>query len=113
MSMTIPVAAIRIADHVTTAEAGVDQAMIAVANLIATVLQARRETGVEANTGQCEVVRLVRAQSSLVTASSDVLRVHKRLADLHRTVAGGDIHQECLKPSAIYTDARSQFAVVG
>jgi hypothetical protein len=95
MSMNIDIAAARIVREVPATEASLDDALISVSSLIKTLVQARRDTGVAASTGQASIIRLAKAQLSLVTISNDVLRVHKELAKLGEVHAGFDLHQDC------------------
>jgi hypothetical protein len=93
MSMNIHTAAARISRAVPATEATLDDALIQVSSLIATMVQARKDTGVPASTGQATIVRLAKAQLSLVTVSNDVLRAHKDLAQLAEVHAGMDLHE--------------------
>jgi hypothetical protein len=95
MSMNIDIAAARIVREVPATEASLDDALISVSLLIKTLVQARRDTGVAASTGQSSIIRLAKAQLSLVTISNDVLRVHKELAKLGEVHAGMDLHEHC------------------
>jgi hypothetical protein len=93
MTMKIELAAARISREVPATEASLDDALISVSSLIKAVVQARRDTGVPASTGQATIARLAKAQMSLVTASNDVLRAHKDLARLAEVHAGMDLHE--------------------
>jgi hypothetical protein len=95
MSMNVDMAAARIVREVPATEASLDDALISVSSLIKTLVQARRDTGVPASTGQASIVRLAKAQLSLVTISNDVLRVHKDLAKIGEVYAGADLHENC------------------
>ncbi len=112
MSMNVNVAAARIGREVPAAEASLDEALITVSALMKTLVQARRDTGVAPSTGQATIARLARAQLSLVTASSDVLRVHKELAKLGEVHAGMDLHQDC-KGSLYDTENSENLIKVG
>ncbi len=85
----------RIQREVPAAEARIDDALIAVSSLMASIVTARRETDVPAKTGQATIQRLAKAQMSLIEASSDVLRVHGELVKIGRETAGLDVHEEC------------------
>lgn len=85
----------RLRRHMPAAEASIDDALIAVSSLMASVVTARRETGVPARTGQATIHRLAKAQMSLIEASSDVLRVHGELVRIGRETAGLDVHEDC------------------
>jgi hypothetical protein len=91
--MNIHTAAARISRAVPATEASLDDALIQVSSLLATMVQARKDTGVPASTGQATIARLAKAQLSLVTVSNDVLRAHQDLAKLAQVHAGGDLHE--------------------
>jgi Cu/Zn superoxide dismutase len=111
MKMNIELAAARISREVPATEACLDDALIQVSTLIRTVVEARRDTGVAASTGQATIVRLAKAQMTLVTVSNDVLRAHKDLSKLANVHAGFDIH-ECPSASAS-TSGVGRLALVG
>jgi hypothetical protein len=93
MKMNFELAAARIGREVPATEASLDDALIQVSMLIKTVVEARRDTGVAAATGQATIARLAKAQMALLTVSNDVLRAHKDLANLAQVHAGMDIHE--------------------
>ena len=94
MSESINLTAARLQRQVPAAETRIDDAMIAVASLMACVVSARRDTtGVPLVKGQATIQRLAKVQMALVDASGDVLRVHGDLADIAREPAGLDRHE--------------------
>lgn len=93
MTNKFELAAARISREVPTAEACLDDALISMSSLIKTVVQARRDTGVAASTGQGTIVRLAKAQMALLNASNDMLRAHKDLANMAKVHAGMDLHE--------------------
>jgi hypothetical protein len=95
MSYQIKIASDQIKQDVPLTEAAIDKALISVSNLMATLVQARMETGVPAATGQVAVRRLAKAQMALVEASSDVLRMHGELIKVGQEYAGMDVHEDC------------------
>jgi len=95
MSYQIRIASDQIKQDVPQTEASIDKALISVSSLMATLVQARIDTGVPAATGQIAVRRLARAQMALVEASSDVLRVHGELKKVGQEFAGLDVHETC------------------
>ena len=99
MSDKMSVMAARLQRDVPNAEASIDEALIAVSALMTSVVTARRETGVPAKTGQATILRLAKAQMSLVEVGGDVLRIHGELADIGQERAGYDLH-ECPPASA-------------
>lgn len=110
MSESINLTAARLQHQVPTAETRIDDAMIAVASLMASVVSARRDTaGVPPVKGQATIHRLAKVQLALVDASGDVLRVHGDLAEIAREAAGLDMH-EC--PSVAIDGAERPAAVV-
>ncbi|WP_447763354.1 hypothetical protein [Sphingopyxis panaciterrae] len=94
MSHEIAAMAARLQREVPHAEASIDDALIAVASLTSSVVTARRVTGLAPRTGHGTVLRLVKAQMSLVEVSSSILRAHGELADIGKETAGYDL-REC------------------
>jgi hypothetical protein len=111
MTSKFELAAARISREVPATEACLDDALISMSSLIKTVVQARKDTGVAASTGQGTIVRLAKAQMALLTASNDVLRAHKDLANLAQVHAGFDLH-ECPSATAA-TEGVTKLALVG
>lgn len=93
MSNNIKMSAARIAREVPAAECKIDDAMISVSSLIATLVRARRENGLSSSLGQASILRLAKAQMSLVSISNDVLRVHSDLVKINEEYAGFDLHE--------------------
>ena len=94
MSESINIMAARLQHQVPAAEIRIDDAMIAIASLMASVVTARRDTaGVPPVQGQATIRRLARMQTALVEVSGDALRVHGDLADIARETAGLDMHE--------------------
>lgn len=85
--------AVRLQQDVPLAEASLDNALIAVSTLMASVVTARQRVGVAPKTGQASILRLAKAQLSLVEVSGDVLRVHGELADIGKETAALDLHE--------------------
>ena len=101
MSKHIDPTAARLQRDVPEAETRIDDALIAVSSLTATIVTARRDTaGISPSRGHATIKRLVRAQMSLVEVSGDILRVHGDLVEIGRETAGYDLHQECPKAAA-------------
>lgn len=94
MSQNIAAMTARLQREVPNAETSIDDALIAVASLMTSVVTARRESGVPAKTGQGTIIRLARAQMSLVEVSGDILRAHGELVEIGRETAGYDL-REC------------------
>jgi hypothetical protein len=101
MSNSLDPTAARLQIEIPETETRIDNAIIAVSTLMASVVTARRDvSGVPAAKGQATIVRLVKAQQALVEASGDILRVHGELVHLGRETAGYDLHEECPKAAA-------------
>lgn len=98
MRNEIEPAAARLQKDVPEAETRIDDALIAVSSLTASIVTARRDIpGVSPSRGHATIRRLVKAQMSLVEVSGDILRVHGDLVEIGRETAGYDLHQECPK----------------
>ena len=95
MSQSMPAMTQRLQRDVPNAEATVDEAIIALSSLMTSMITARatarREIGANAGTGQQTILRLAKAQMSLVGVSNDVLRVHGELADIGREMGSYDL----------------------
>jgi len=98
MTMKIETAAVRIAREVRAAEDALTDALIKQSNLFATMVSARRDTGVEAFTGQDALLRLAHSQQSLLSAGSDLARVHGKLRDI-AVERGDSLTDVCPPPS--------------
>lgn len=92
MSMTVPVAQMRIARDISEAEKALDEALIRHSSLFTTMVSARRETAVEPFVGQEALLRLAKSQQALLEAGGNLARVHGKLLDIQREVAGD---QDC------------------
>jgi hypothetical protein len=110
MSMTIPVAAARLGREVPEAEARIDEALLALSNLMSTMVRARRDTASGAATGQTALARLAKAQMALIDAGSDVLRVHGELSRVARETGVLDLDQDC-KPKGQLTGEHADQAL--
>lgn len=91
MSMSIPVAQMRLSREMQDAETALDEALLKQASLLATMLHARRETGVGPFTGQAALMRLAKSQQTLLSAGNDLARVHGGLLDIQ--VETGGLHE--------------------
>ena len=102
MSSIIASTAARLQRDVPAAEGRIDDALVAIASLMTTIVTARRDiASIPAVAGQATIHRLAKAQLALVGVSGDVLRVHGELARIGTETAGYDLH-DCPKvaPSA-------------
>ena len=90
MSMTTDVAQLRITRDLHDAEAALDEALIRQAQLLTTLVSARRETGVAPFVGQEALMRLVKSQQSMLDAGGELARVHGRLNQIAVEHNGGN-----------------------
>ena len=84
MHMSNSIAAARIARELKNAEAKADAAILAASSLMQTLVEARSATGVVPHTGQEALLRLARAQVSLIDGSTDIFRVHDHMSKIGR-----------------------------
>ena len=92
MSMTVPVAQLRIARDISEAEKALDEALIRQSSLFTTMVAARRETGSNPFVGHEALLRLAKSQQALLEAGGNLARVHGSLLDVQREM---DIGDEC------------------
>ena len=90
MSMTVPVAQLRIARDISEAERALDEALIRHSSLFTTMVSARRETGSDPFTGHEALLRLAKAQQALLEAGGNLARVHGSLLDVQKELCGAD-----------------------
>lgn len=95
--MFIAQVAARLQQDVPNAETRIDDALIAVSELMTSIVSARREVDVPGSTGQATIYRVAKAQMSLIEASGNVLRAHSDLVKIGQEKAGFDIHPDCPK----------------
>lgn len=72
-----------IARQLSEAEGKADEALLALSNLMSTLIRARAIADVP-HTGQAALVRLVQAQRSIIDGSSDLFRVHDVMSSIGR-----------------------------
>ena len=90
MTMTVPVAQMRIARDISAAEQALDEALIRHSSLFTTMVSARRETGSDPFTGHEALLRLAKAQQALLEAGGNLARVHGSLLDVQREMGIAD-----------------------
>jgi hypothetical protein len=95
MSNQIQASAADISNAIPQAETAIDEAMVSVAHLMASLVQARIDNNVPAATGQASLMRLAKTQMSLIGVSGDVLRVHNEMLDIGKVYSLADIHPKC------------------
>ena len=76
MSLTPSSAFARISRQLRDAELKTDAALLAAADLMSSLVQARALADVAPHKGQQALIRLVRAQQSIIEGSNDIFRVH-------------------------------------
>ncbi|EIZ79987.1 hypothetical protein WSK_1353 [Novosphingobium sp. Rr 2-17] len=86
MSMTIIAATARIGRQLPEAELSIDAALLASARLMETMLLARGAEGVQSCTGQTALMRLAKAQRTLIESQNDILRIHQELRSIGKDV---------------------------
>ena len=94
MTMTVHVAQSRIARELIEAEQAVDEALIRQSRLFTSMVTARRDLNMAGTFGQDALLRLAKSQQSLLTAGSDLARVHGRMKDIGTEITG-DIVGDC------------------
>lgn len=99
--MPLAVAHLRIARDLRQAEEALDEAFLRQARLLATMVDARRETGVAPFLGQDALMRLVKSQQATVDAGGELARVHGRLTSIAVEHCGGN--DKC-PPAALLAD---------
>lgn len=71
--------------HLRNAEAKSDALLEGTAELMQQMLAARRNPAVAPHTGQHAIMRLIRAQQSIVAGSNELFRVHDELVKVAKT----------------------------
>jgi hypothetical protein len=105
--MPLTVAHMRIARDLHQAEAALDEALVRQAQLLQTMVGARRDTGVAPFLGQEALMRLVKSQQAMLDAGGELARVHGRLTTIAVETCGGN--DEC-PPRALLEGAELSFA---
>lgn len=98
---------------VREAEALADETIIAMARLKQAMLAARQNPDVEVHTGQRALMRLTEAETSALTMSTNLLRVHDELSKVARVHAGGDLDVDTVIPSGAMTAVPSLRSMAG
>lgn len=100
MTMTYPIATLRISSRLSAAEVALDEALLKQSELMSTLLVARLETGVAPFTGQEQLIRLVKAQQAITSSSNDLARVHGGMLKIGREIG---LIDDCPEPGEIKT----------
>jgi len=90
MTMTVPIAQMRIARDINEAEKALDEALIRQSSLFTTMVSARLETGSEPFVGHEALLRLAKSQQALLEAGGNLARVHGSLLEVQKEVCGAD-----------------------
>jgi len=90
MTMTVPVAQLRLARDIRQAEAALNEALLRYSAIFSTVAEARLETEVGAFAAHEALLRLSKSQQSLLDAGGNLARVHSSLLDVQREMGVGD-----------------------
>lgn len=102
-TMTPAVAQMRVTRDLRDAEAALDEALIRQANLLSSMVTARREAGLPAFLGQDALMRLLKSQQAMVDAGGELARVHGRLSAIAVETMGGN--DECPKTATLVDPA--------
>ena len=84
MSLDSSLATARIARQLKQAECKTDEALLALSELMSTLVRARSSTDVVPHTGQGALIRLAQAQRSIIDGGSDLFRVHDAMSSIGR-----------------------------
>lgn len=96
MTMTVSVSSMRIARDLRAAESALDEALLKNNVLFGTLLSARQQTEAASPfTGHEVLQRLIKSQQTLLSAGSDLARVHGGLHHIGREM-GAAVH-DCPK----------------
>jgi hypothetical protein len=90
MSMTVPVAQLRIARDIREAEEALNEALLRHSSIFTTVVSARLESDVGAFAAHEALLRLAKSQQSLLDAGGNLARAHGSLLDVQREMGIGD-----------------------
>ncbi|KQM17435.1 hypothetical protein [Novosphingobium sp. Leaf2] len=93
MSITIAAATARIARQLPEAELSLDSALLASARLMESMLLARQADGIEVYTGQTALMRLAKAQRTLIESQNDMMRIHQELRGIGQEVKAISDHE--------------------
>ncbi|WP_305095670.1 hypothetical protein [Croceibacterium aestuarii] len=90
MTMTLPVASLRITRQFRKAEKSLDDAMIHQSELFASIVSARTETGVGPFVAHDVLLRIAKSQQALLDAEGNLARAHGRMTDIGREKMNAD-----------------------
>jgi hypothetical protein len=104
-AMTPAVAQMRVTRDLHEAEAALDEALICQANLLSSMVTARREAGLPPFEGQDALMRLLKSQQAMVDAGGELARVHGRLNAIAVETMGGN--DACPKTATLASPAET------
>jgi hypothetical protein len=87
MSLTLPVATMRITSGLREAEVALDAALLKQSQLLTEMIAARLADDGQGFIGQPEVMRIIKAQQSVTASANDLARVHGGLLEIGREKA--------------------------
>lgn len=95
MAMTKSIAQLRITRELSEAEIALNVALLKQSQLFSTLLAARTETGVSPILGQDALLRLAKSQQTLLSAGSDLARVHGRMLEIGKDMELIRMEDDC------------------
>ncbi len=90
MTMTVPVAQLRIARDIRQAEDALNDALLKHSSLFTSMVSARQATEVGPFGGHEALLRLAKTQQALLDAGGNLARVHGSLLDVQRELCGAE-----------------------
>ena len=90
MTMTVPVAQLRIAREIRMAEAALNETLRHYSSIISTVATARLESDAGAFAAQEALLRLTKSQQALLDAGGNLARVHSSLLEVQKELMGAE-----------------------
>lgn len=106
MTMTFSAASARLARQVPQTEQEIDQALLALSNLMASMVAARNIEGMAPGTGEMAIQSVGKAIEGLVSASGEMAKAHARLRKIYEEKAGFDLDNvKCASLSSLENEA--------
>ena len=90
MTMTVPVAQLRIARDIRQAEDALNDALLKHSSLFTSMVSARQAAEVGPFGGHEALLRLAKTQQALLDAGGNLARVHGSLLDVQRELCGAE-----------------------
>lgn len=108
MHIPVPAAAARIRNQLAEAERLQDEALVAYAELMATMVRARANPDLPVHTGQKAIIRLASAIQSQVQSGTEIFRVHDVVSTIGREI--GVLDEPGLTTGSELTDQDARIA---